>query len=62
MNNDDLEYVKKVRGYSKSGAIIIGSICFLIGIILTIFGRWLIAIPFFWFGAWRLSAGITYKI
>ena len=62
MNNDDLEYIKKVKGYSKRGAIVIGSICFLIGIILTIFGRWLIAIPFFCIGAWRLSVGIEYKI
>jgi hypothetical protein len=62
MNNDDLEYIKKVRGDSKRGAILIGSIFFLIGIILTIFGRWFIAIPFFCIGAWRLSYGITYKI
>jgi len=61
MNNDDLEYVKKVRGYSKNGAIIIGATFFLIGLILISFGRWLLAIPFFCLGAWRLSAGITNK-
>ena len=62
MNQDDLEYVKNARKSAKTGAIAMGLTFILIGIILTIFGRWFIAIPFFCFGAWRLSYGISYKI
>jgi len=62
MNQDDLEYVRNSRKSAKTGAIIMGLVFILIGIILTRYGMWLFAIPLFWFGAWRLSVGIRYKI
>jgi hypothetical protein len=62
MNQDDLEYVKNARKSAKTGAIIMGLTFILIGIILTKYGVWFLAIPFFSLGAWRLSVGIRYKI
>jgi len=62
MNQNDLEYVKNARKSAKTGAIIMGLIFILIGIILTSYGIWFFSIPFYWLGAWRLIVGVRYKI
>jgi len=62
MNQDDLESVKNGRKCQQTGAILFGLIFISIGIALIKFGMWLIAIPLFCLGIWRLVVGLTYKV